>query len=206
MKAREHRRVAAAAVACVLVPLGVVSALAATLTQGSVSPTRLVRFDVARFVPAEKAIAPGGLLRWNGPNGQTLWLTGTGQALVGTSRASGGGLWTWKSKTGTVVARGTYRVTGLVGWHSAGGTLEANVTDTIANPADGRNGDLRLDASFTGTRSIKGIVKLASDAALPLSGKVTPGVITLATPSGSIHFSETTRPAGQLIFHAIPLG
>jgi hypothetical protein len=96
-------------------------------------------------------IAPGGHsisqatfspVQFAGDN-STITLTGSGTFGLGESQeVTGGGTWETATATGTVTGTGTYRVTGLVRFDLAPGTLVGvpGLIDAIGNAADSRSG------------------------------------------------------------------
>ena len=54
------------------------------------------------------------------PNGDTIAITGSGALSIGPKTATGGGTFTHKTPSGSLVASGTWTATSLAGFHSYG--------------------------------------------------------------------------------------
>lgn len=202
--ARSNRRVPVLS----LMVLGSVLLVSAGSSAATRTPTRphagaWVRWDIARYVRREHALVPEGRSTWRARSGATITITGTGQAQPDAHVASGGGLWVRRSAGGRVIGHGTYAVLGVRHWQSAGGSLVANVTDTIANAVDGRNGLLVLDVRLDGAGGGGGVLTLSSAAALPPT-HVAAGSLEFHSRSGAeIRYRESTTPGGQVLVHLL---
>lgn len=126
--------------------------LSATISETVTETVEAVRWDIILLTPGP-AINPGGVASAKATNPlqtvetSTITVTGSGTFEVpekgrgrerdeGRGHVTGGG--TWMTTTGAITATGTYKVTGLVRWTEAPGTLA--ITDNIGNPADLRAG------------------------------------------------------------------
>lgn len=108
---------------------------------------QVVRWDIINLVPGPAA-NPGGISSAKATNASllqtetsTITLTGAGTFEVpekGEEKddVTGGG--TWTITTGAVTTSGSYRVTGVLSWIEAPGTL--GPADNIGNKADARAG------------------------------------------------------------------
>jgi len=94
-----------------------------------------VRWDI---VQNTANVLPGGQASAKASDGSQITMTGSGTFVPGDpNNVTGGGTWT---ATGSVAGSGTYRVTSLVSFTEAPGSLPSGTIDTIDEPADARAG------------------------------------------------------------------
>ena len=166
---------------------------------------KLVRWDIAKCNSAScNALVVGGRAYWRAQRGARISFTGTGQAEPREGEAAGGGLWTRRTATGRVIARGTYTVVGFISWKGYGGTL-GNVADAIGSRNEVRSGllELRIRLFSRSNRVSRGRLVIASDS----GGPTVPGRshLVLHTAGGTtIKYFEGRRLAkGQTLLHHI---
>ena len=95
---------------------------------------RFVRWDLIQFV-GNVILAGGENVATDAKTGDTLTLTGSGQAEPGEREAAGGGTFVHADQGGTEMDSGAYYVTGFISWRPlAGGSLDGlGLTDGIGN-------------------------------------------------------------------------
>jgi hypothetical protein len=106
-----------------------------------------VRWDLLNIVDAV-VVAGGVNVSTDEATGDTIELTGSGQAEPGEAEAAGGGTFVHRHADGTEVAHGAYYVKRFLSWRRlAGGQFSATgFVDGIGNPKEGEptSGVLRL--------------------------------------------------------------
>ena len=131
--------------------LGLTLLLLTTFASAASKDAQHVRWDIISLVPGNPpTINPGGHASATAPNGgDTITLTGSGTFVApasggGAGAATGGG--TWATSSG---GSGTYEVTGLVSWRSAG--PQAATPALIDNIDEGTrtNGTAVLTVTFS---------------------------------------------------------
>lgn len=169
-----------------------------------------IRWDLVNlnFPPPLEATA-GGSASSKSLDGARITFTGSGTFVAptgrdGTSNAvTGGGTWMITAGTATPAGSGTYRVTGLVRWELAPGTLP--VDDGIGNVADTRAGLAILRIQYSdGSQGI--LVVGCRLAGTPES--VTEGI---TATKGLVDFWNHEEPAGlvegnRTLFHVVRSG
>ena len=89
-----------------------------------------VRFDLPQIL--QNTVLTGGKdVGVDGPTGDTVELTGSGEFTPGIGNAAGGGTFVHKHSDGTEVAHGVWVVTGFATWRPGGGSLPSILTDGI---------------------------------------------------------------------------
>jgi hypothetical protein len=173
-----------------------------------------IRWDIFRpeVGTTSITIAPGGhsisqatfSSVQNAGDNSTITLTGSGTFDLGESNdASGGGTWETATAAGAVIATGTYRVTGLVRFELAPGSLAGvpGFVDAIGNVADTRAGLAVLRVAYSD--GAKGILVLSCNFGPPAPAAVFEG--TTAT-KGFVDYYNALFPDftfGNTIFHVI---
>src|SRR6266571_5346640 len=142
--------------------IGVVATLAAalallmTLSSAASGGAQHVRWDIISLVGGAPPgpINPGGQASASAPDGDTITLTGSGHFVApasggGTGAVDGGG--TWSTSSG---GSGTYQVTSLVSWVSAGPQACCPFMDNI-DEGTRTNGTAVLTIAFSdGTQGV----------------------------------------------------
>ena len=100
-----------------------------------------VRFDLVQIVQGT-ALAGGKDVGLDGPTGDTVELTGSGEFTPGIGNAAGGGTFVHKHSDGTEVAHGVWVVTGFASWRPGGGSFP--LTDGIGEVAEASAGIVAL--------------------------------------------------------------
>jgi hypothetical protein len=103
----------------------------------------IVRWDLIELnilAPGVPEIKPGGKATARAEHESALDLTGSGTFRPGHPRqVTGGGTWS-TDNTDVGPDNGTYRVTELISWHPAAGSLPPTADDDIGNREDARSG------------------------------------------------------------------
>ena len=102
-----------------------------------------VRFDLVQIVQGT-ALAGGKDVGLDGPTGDTVELTGSGEFTPGAGNAAGGGTFVHKHSNGTEVAHGVWVVAGFASWRPGGGSLPSVLTDGIGEIAETSAGIVAL--------------------------------------------------------------
>jgi hypothetical protein len=163
-----------------------------------------IRWDMINVTPPD--VSAGGDDTASAFDGSTLTLTGSGTFRPNSPRAvSGGG--TWTTTNTTFPGSGTYRVTELISWRLAPGTL---VGTAITNDHIGRLEDTRAGLATLRVKYSDGL-----DGVLFVSCtlKGTPASVYEGT-NGSRNYIDFFKPApnafgkhaNRTLFHAIPGG
>jgi hypothetical protein len=180
----------------------VVAAFAPGSAQGGVAFGKNVRWDLLLLVPAgspNTAVA-GGVNSGLDASGDTVELTGSGNAIPALHDATGGGTFVHRNDEGTVLAQGFYRVTGFVSWQRRAGTFPSFLTDSIGHRSQASAGLLTLDVqAFPDGGPAGGIPAVLT---IHCHFPDTPGTgdegIDLAVPSFGLHFFQA---GGVTVFH-----
>jgi hypothetical protein len=163
-----------------------------------------VRWDMVNVQgPPVGVVVPGGTdLSRDAAAGDTVSLTGSGQARPGPRDATGGGTFVHKHADGTVFAEGVYYVTGFVSWEPLGGSLAATGLIDGVGPIDQTSsGELTMrvhlvpssgGAGFDGSPTIH--------CHLPGATRDIPEGVSLAV--ASFHF-EPVAGQGFTLFHIL---
>ena len=121
--------------------------LAAVTSSALAQPRALghdVRWDLVQI--AQGVVLPGGTdAGRDAGTGDTILMTGSGDAEPAEGNAAGGGTFVHRHANGTEVAHGVYVVTGFLSWDPAGGTLEGTgLTDGVGRIEEESSGILTL--------------------------------------------------------------
>jgi len=119
----------------VLVSVMAVPLLLAMMAPSTSGQAAHVRWDIVSINFAVGTVSAGGMASALADEGSKITLTGAGTFVAPTgggpsSAATGGGTWETFAPGDASTGRGTYRVTGLVRWEEAPGTLPG-LTDLI---------------------------------------------------------------------------
>lgn len=102
-----------------------------------------VRWDLVIVDRTAGTVSPGGKASAYANDGSKITMTGSGTFIavkdVMSPAAKGGGTWETEDQNGNITGNGTYKVTGLVSWSRAPGTLPP-VADLIGDPDDASAG------------------------------------------------------------------
>jgi hypothetical protein len=127
--------------------LATAAILSGSASAGADHP-RLVRWDMVQFSkpsPPSVVLAGGTNTAMDPATGDTVTLTGSGQAEPGRHRAAGGGTLVHKDAQGAVVAEAFYVVTGFVSFRRVAGTLVGTgIIDGIGFIDEASSGVLRV--------------------------------------------------------------
>jgi hypothetical protein len=121
--------------------------LGVTLPSSASGGATHVRWDIISLVGS--TVSAGGHASASAANGgDTITITGSGTFVApdsggGSGAATGGGMWTTSGG-----GSGTYEVTSLVSWQSAGPQANAGLIDTI-DDGTRTNGNAVLDVAFS---------------------------------------------------------
>lgn len=149
---RANRRWFFAAAILLVVPL-----LFASYSRGDRDEARfqwdLISVAVINGVPT---IQPGGTDTAKAPDNSVISLTGEGTFMPGEpSEVTGGGTWLITDATGNMLGMGTYRVTQLVRFDLAPGSVPAAINDTVGDRTQGHSGLVFLAIRYSdGSRGI----------------------------------------------------
>jgi hypothetical protein len=159
-----------------------------------------VRFDLVSIVDGGAAgptVVAGGTDRArDSTTGDTIDLTGSGQAKPSGSDAAGGGTFVHRHADGTEVAHGVWVVNSLASWTPAGGSLP--LTDAIGHQSDASAGILELNVTiYPASRPPHpAVVTIHCD----LPGATQAIVEGVSVDSGPFHF---TQAGGGTLFHIL---
>ncbi len=140
-------RVIRTLIACVLAGLTLGSSTSGVGAQAA----QKVRWDIVSVTGSQPPLTlqEGGSTAALADDGSLIKLTGSGTFVPGSpDSATGGGTWA-TFHHGSPIAKGTYKVTGLVSATGASGTLPAAIiTDKIGNNSDARSGTAVLQVTY----------------------------------------------------------
>ena len=175
-----------------------------------------VRWDLLQAVNG--VATPGGMdVATDATTKDMVTLTGSGQAEPGEGEAAGGGTFVHQHADGTVVAKGSYFVTGFVSWErllggdfSQTGLVDGigNGTGATPNELEPSSGILTLDVRLVpdGTAPSAGIDAVLS-VHCHLPGTLTPTFEGVTLAVGSLNFTAeaNTDPTahGITVFHRL---
>jgi hypothetical protein len=161
-----------------------------------------VRWDIAGFSPGPPGtLVTGGADSALADDSTGITLTGSGTFVApaggagSSGAATGGGTWQTFDKMGMPTGNGTYRVTGLVRWDEAPGTLDGAAVDGIAPQYPTRAGLVVLRVQYSDGDDGVLIVSCA------LVGSP-PGIFEGITVSKSF-LDYWNRIPGLTLFHAL---
>jgi hypothetical protein len=159
---------------------------------------RFVRWDLITIT--SRVILSGGTdVGKDKASGDTVSLTGSGQAQPRDEEATGGGTFVHNAANGTERAHGLYVVTGFRSFRDAGGTLAGlGLTDGIGEIDDTTGGILVLDVQLIPSAGPTSAGVLTVDCILP-GGSIPSIVEGFKLSVDSFHFVQDT---GNTLFHA----
>jgi TAT (twin-arginine translocation) pathway signal sequence len=181
--------------------LGLPSAAFADGGDGDNKGGRRIRWDLVNL-PFPDVFA-GGDDTASADDASTLTLTGSGTFRPGhPGQVTGGG--TWSTTNSDVPGTGTYRVTELVTWLRAPGSLPSFLVDHIGNAADARPGLAVLRIRYSD--GLDGALVVSCNLASPPS--VDEGI---NATRGFVNFFRPAVPAfgqhsNRTVFHVLPEG
>ncbi len=152
-----------------------------------------VRWDLAQVIQGT-ALAGGTDVGRDAATGDTVSLTGSGDAEAAEGNAAGGGTFLHRNARGAEVAHGVYVVTGFLNWEEAGGTLPA--ADGIGHADEASAGILTLMVRLFPSGGGHTDAVLGVHCALPGATAQIEEGITLAI--GKLHF---VQHGGVTLFH-----
>jgi len=191
-------RVTAAAgtfAACVALVLSVFSGV--VLGDGEAST---IRWDIQHY--PNFVLQSGGEAFADAVDGSKIRFTGSGTFKTDGDDVTGGGTWKTFAASGELTGSGTYRVSNLVSWHAAPGTLPCPpIMDDIAACADARAGLAVLKIHY----SSGGVGKLVVSCHLPV-GSPTSMYEGVTVSKGFVDYYLPEKPDVTMngtIFHVI---
>jgi hypothetical protein len=108
-----------------------------------------LRWDIVSLPGGGPTLLAGGVAYAKASDGSIIQLTGSGTFDLEVSfLVEGGGTWTTYNSDENVTGQGTYRVTGLVRFDGAPGSLPPGVDDRIGALADARAGLAILEIRY----------------------------------------------------------
>ncbi len=179
---------------------------AATGAPGGKALGHTVRFDVVQFAnagPEGTAILAGGsALAEDDATGDTVTVTGTGQAKGGGDDASGGGTFVHRHSNGSLVASGVWVADSVAGWEPANGSLAGlGLTDGIGHIEDTSGGVLFLNVTLLPDAGGSLPAILGIHCVLP--GSTNPSIEEgVSLEAGPFHF-EQVEEGGATLFHVL---
>jgi hypothetical protein len=154
----------------------IVAVMAPGLAQGGRARGHNVRWDLVLLQPSEGhttgAVVGGTNIGRDEATGDTIELTGSGNAVPARRDATGGGTFVHRLENGEEFARGYYIVTGFVSWDRRTGTFPSFLTDGIGHASQAGAGLLSLNVRV-----------------FPSGGSPLDGVLTV-----HCHFPDTPGP------------
>ena len=196
---------------CVVAALAVVTTAAwAAAAPASAGPEghSVVRWDIINLTKGGVLLAGGAATSTSSATGDTLTLTGTGQAEPAEEEAAGGGTFVHRDKNGAVHARGVYTVKHFVSFKRASGSLVGSgVVDAIGELGESHSGVLTVRVAFRVGGKVAARGTLVVTCALPgAPAGLEEGVTATARPVGSsvvLRFNEKEPDNGPTNFHII---
>ena len=155
----------------------------------------VLRWDIVSLTSGGVLLAGGSATSTSSATGDTLTLTGTGQAEPAELEAAGGGRFVHRAKDGTVLTRGVYTVTGFKSFTPESGSLVGvGVVDAIGQLNESHSGILTVRVAFWvhGKLAARGVLRVFC--ALPgAPAGLEEGVTASVQPVGSsvvLNFDE----------------
>jgi hypothetical protein len=187
---------------------GAVGALGALLDPAAVlakesEEVELLRWDLVRIV--QGTVLDGGSVmgKDDGPTGDTVTLTGSGEARPERRTAAGGGTFVHKHANGSEVAHGVYVVTGFNSFIDGHGTLPASLTDGIGHAKQADSGKLSLKVKAHAAGIAASIdATLTVECGLPGDTSGAVEGIKLDVPALNLHFHQVPE-GGVTVFHIL---
>jgi hypothetical protein len=133
--------------------------------------------------------------------GDTVSVTGSGEAQPNERRATGGGTFVHRRANGTVAAQGVFFVTGFISFVKPGGSLVGiSITDGIGRLDQTGGGKLSLNIRgiLDGGGTVDAV--LGVDCTLPGGASGITEGITLTVPAFDLHFAHH---GGSTLFHVL---
>ncbi len=163
----------------------------------------LLRWDLVSIVTtvSPPEVVAGGTDVGKAANGDTISLTGSGQASLDKATAAGGGTFVHKTSRGRVIASGVYVVTGFISFENRGGSLAGvGPVDGIGEIEATTGGVLKLNVHATTTTGVTADAILEVHCHLPGSSGPNDEGIVLTVTSFGITF---TQNGGATLFHIL---
>lgn len=165
----------------------------------------LVRWDLIAIASAAgttEVVVGGTDVGRDSATGDTVSLTGSGQANIDEARATGGGTFVGKTSDGTTVVSGVYVVTAFKGFQNFGGSLApTGLVDGIGQIGATTSGILSvgIHAVATDGRTADGVLEVHCN--LPGASPTTEEGVVLTI--GPFHFTQDPSNHGFTLFHVI---
>ncbi len=183
---------------------GAAGALGALLSPEAVfadsGEVELLRWDLVRIMQGT-VLDGGSVVAKDAITGDTVTLSGSGEARPEAGTAAGGGTFLHKHANGTEVAHGVYVVTRFNSFTNGGGSLTATpLRDGIGHK--NQTGSGKLSVNITGSLSSGGSVtgRLGVECALP--GDTTGAVEGITLDILTFRFRQV-REGGFTLFHIL---
>lgn len=165
---------------------------------------KLLRWDLITITKAGVVVGGGTDVAQDSATGDTVTLTGSGQAEPHEHEANGGGTFTHRDSQGNVRASGSYFVTGFRDFEDAGGSLVGSgLVDGIGELDETRGGILTMSVRLlpAGGKPHHGIMTV--DCSIPgVTFPITEG-ITLSVADTPLKF---VQKSGGTLFHLLQGG
>jgi hypothetical protein len=168
---------------------------------------RSVRWDLIELniVGGAPEIKPGGKATARAEDESALDLTGTGTFRPGHPRqVTGGG--TWSTDNADVgPGNGTYRVTELISWHPAPGSLPPTADDDIGNREDARSGLAVLRIAYSdgldGVLVVSCMLPVGSPHSMDEGINATRGFVNFFHPAETAVGNHSNRTSFHVLRH-----
>ncbi len=178
--------------------LGVLLTPAAAFAEPGENDVELLRWDLVTIISGV-VLAGGTDVARDAATGDSVSLTGSGQARPEKDRAAGGGTFVHRHANGSEVAHGVYFVTGFRSFENAGGSLVGTgLIDGIGELDQTMGGDLFLNVRLlpTAGSSLDGVLGIHCD--LPGSTRSITEGVTL-----SVATFKFVQSSGATLFHVL---
>jgi len=176
---------------------------AATDREAQVDRARghIVRWDIVQITNG--VVVPGGTaVSRDAATGDSVSLTGSGQAKPAERQASGGGTFVHRHADGTLFAQGVYYVTGFASWESLGGSLASTgLIDGVGPANDQSAGEMALRVHLVpngGGSGFDGVLTIHCN----LPGAIREIEEGFSLDVGSFHFAPVAGQ-GFTLFHIL---
>lgn len=194
------RAIRAFVTACLATGVLVASSAVTTQAQGA-----KMSWDIVHLDSESRTLSPGGVAAAGANDGSSIVLTGSG--TVGPSASdpvTGGGQWTTFALSGAITGTGAYRVTGLVSFVEAPGTVPPAVTDQIGEKEDARSGLAVLRIQYDDGET--GVLTVSCHLPVGAPDAIFEGI---TATKGAVQFWDRVPPvagvdANRTTFHVVP--